>query len=157
MKMKSLLLLLGLAGFAGCTSVQSRIEIEAPVEKVRAVLFKFDDYPAWNPFIVKIDGTVAVGQAVTVTVRPVGKAEISGTTAVLALEPDRLVWRGSLAIPGIFSGVHEFRLEAAGPNRTVFTNNESMSGAIIPFYDFKPTAAGFAAMNAALKQRAEAR
>jgi hypothetical protein len=30
-----------------------------------------------------------------------------------------------------------------------------MSGIIIPFFDFKPEAAGFVLMNQALKQRAE--
>ena len=153
--MKILLLLVCAAGLAGCTSVQSRIEINAPAERVRAVLLKFDDYPAWNPFIVKVDGAVAEGSTVAVTVRPVGKGEISGTTKVLAVEKNRLVWRGSLAIPGLFSGVHEFLIEELGPNRTAFSNNEKMSGLVIPFYDFKPTEAGFAAMNEALKQRAE--
>jgi hypothetical protein len=155
--MKSLLLLFCVTGLAGCTSVQSRIEINAPAAKVRAVLFKFDDYPAWNPFIVKIDGMVAEGKQVAVTVRPVGKAEISGQTEVISLQENRLVWRGSVAIPGVFSGVHEFLIEELGPNRTAFSNNEKMSGLIIPFYDFKPTEAGFAAMNQALKQRAESR
>jgi hypothetical protein len=153
--MKSLCLLLALAGLAGCTSVQSKIEINAPAEQVRAVLFQFNEYPTWNPFIIKVDGAVAEGNEVNVTVRPVGKAEISGKTDVISVQPSRLVWRGSLAIPGIFSGEHEFLIESLGANRTAFYNREKMSGLIIPFYDFKPTEAGFAAMNEALKQRAE--
>jgi hypothetical protein len=140
---------------AGCTSVQSKIEINAPAKAVRAVFFNFDDYPKWNPFIIKVDGAVADGSKVTVTVRPVGKSEITGATTVTAMTDDHLAWTGSLAIPGVFSGKHDFIIEEVGPNKTVFHNNERMSGVIIPFFDFKPTEAGFVAMNEALKKRAE--
>lgn len=153
--MKSLLPLCALAALTGCTSIQTRVEIAAPAEKVRAVAFDFKDYPAWNPFIVKIDGAVAPGNTVNVTVKPVGKNEISGETKVLTLESNRVVWRGSLAIPGLFRGEHEFVVESAGPNRTIFLNREKMSGLVIPFYNFGPTKAGFDAMNEALKRRAE--
>lgn len=149
-------LLLPLALLAGCTSVQTKIEINAPASAVRSVLLRFDDYPRWNPFIVKVEGTVAVGNDVVVTVKPVGKAELSGKTTILALGPQRVSWRGSLAIPGLFSGEHEFVIEEAGPNRTMFYQNEKMSGLIIPFFDFKPEQAGFVAMNEALKAQAEA-
>ena len=98
---------------------------------------------------------MAEGSQVTVTVKPVGKDEISGSTVVTRLTDNRLSWRGSLAIPGLFSGRHDFIIEEEGPGRTLFYNNEGMSGAIIPFYDFKPTKAGFDAMNQALKRRAE--
>ena len=152
--MKPLCLALA-ALLAGCTSVQTRIEINAPAKDVRAVLYDFADYPKWNPFIVKVDGSVAEGSQVYVTVRPVGKSEISGNTVVTLMEDDRLSWRGSLAIPGLFSGKHDFIIEEVGPAKTVFHNNEKMSGLVIPFYDFKPTEAGFEAMNEALKKRAE--
>jgi hypothetical protein len=142
---------------AGCTSVQSTIEINAPAKDVQAVLFKFADYPSWNPFIVRVDGEVAEGRHVHVTVRPVGKAEISGDTLVTSVSDRRLTWTGSLAIPGLFSGRHEFLIEELGPDRSVFHNNERMSGLVIPFYDFKPTQAGFEAMNLALKKEAEER
>lgn len=144
-----------LALLAGCTSVQTRVEINAPAKDVRAILFGFADYPKWNPFIIKVDGTVAEGSQVYVTVKPVGKDEISGKTLVTLMTDDHLSWRGSLAIPGLFSGKHDFIIEEAGPGKTVFYNNEKMSGLVIPFYDFKPTEAGFEAMNQALKARAE--
>jgi hypothetical protein len=142
---------------AGCTSIQSQIEINAPAKAVRAVLYKFDDYPNWNPFIKKVDGTVAEGKDVTVTVKPVGKDQLSGTTTIISMTDNRLEWRGSLAIPGLFTGDHEFIIEELDSGRTLFRQNEKMSGIIIPFFNIEPEKAGFAAMNAALKQKAEAR
>jgi hypothetical protein len=146
---------LGTLLLAGCTSVQTQIEIEAPANDVRAVLLNFGDYPRWNPFIVSVDGAVAQGSKVRVTVKPVGKDALSGDTVVTALTDTRLAWRGSLAIPGLFRGDHEFIIEAQGPNKTIFHQNEKMSGIIIPFFDFKPEAAGFVLMNEALKKQSE--
>ena len=147
--------LLGLVLLTGCTSVQTQVEINAPAKAVSAVLYKFDDYPRWNPFIRKVDGTVAEGKTVNVTVQPVGKAEISGNTTIVSATEKHLSWRGSLRVPGFFHGEHEFVIEELGPNRTLLYQREKMSGLIIPFYDFKPTEAGFVAMNNALKQKAE--
>jgi hypothetical protein len=137
--------------------VQTSIVIDAPAQNVRDVLFKFDDYPNWNPFIVKVDGKVAEGSKVQVTVQPVGKAPISGETTITSLTENRLAWTGSLAVPGLFSGNHEFVIAEIGPNKTMFSQSEKMSGLIIPFFDFKPEAAGFVKMNEALKKLAEAK
>jgi len=137
--------------------VQTSIVIDAPAQNVRDVLFKFDDYPNWNPFIVKVDGKVAEGSKVQVTVQPVGKAPISGETTITSLTEYRLAWTGSLAVPGLFSGNHEFVIAEIGPNKTMFSQSEKMSGLIIPFFDFKPEAAGFVKMNEALKKLAEAK
>jgi hypothetical protein len=150
------LYLAGALLLGGCTSIQSQIEINAPAKTVREVLYRFGDYPSWNPFIVKVDGTVAEGRDVTVTVKPVGRDQISGTTTIISLTDDRLEWRGSLAVPGLFTGDHEFIIEDLGSGRTLFRQNEKMSGIIIPFFNTDPERAGFAAMNEALKQRAEA-
>jgi hypothetical protein len=140
---------------AGCTSVHTQIEINAPAKAVRDALYKFDDYPKWNPFIVKVEGNVVEGGDVMVTVKPVGKDELSGKTTILSATDSRLEWRGSLAVPGIFRGDHEFIIEDLGANRTMFYQNERMSGVLIPFFDFKPEEAGFIEMNKALKQKAE--
>jgi hypothetical protein len=147
--------LVGIVLLAGCTSIQSKIEIDAPASTVRSVLYKFDDYPTWNPFIVKVDGLVQEGGDVTVTVKPVGKDQLSGKTTIISKTDNRLEWRGSLAIPGLFTGDHEFIIESIDANRTMFYQNEKMSGLIIPFFNINPERAGFAAMNEALKQKAE--
>jgi hypothetical protein len=138
-----------------CTSVKTKIEIDAPAKDVREVLFNFSDYPNWNPFIVSVDGPVAQGSTVRVAVKPVGKDALSGDTVVTSFTNTRLAWTGSLAVPGLFRGNHEFIIEEQGPSKTVFYQNEKMSGIIIPFFNFKPEAAGFVLMNEALKKRAE--
>jgi hypothetical protein len=154
--MKYLLLLTCAAALTGCTAINTRVVINAPADRVRAIVGDYGSYPSWNPFVVKVEGDMSAGKDVRVTVHPVGQAEITGTGHVLASSPERIAWSGHLGFPGIFSGVHTFLIEADGPDRTVFSNDEQMQGLSILFYDFKPTEAAFVAMNQALKQRAEA-
>jgi len=154
--MKYLVFLICAGALTGCTAINTRVMINAPAAKVRAIVVDYRAYPSWNPFVVKVDGDMSAGKDVRVTVHPVGQAPITGTGHVLASDPDRIAWSGRLGFPGVFSGVHTFLIEADGPNRTVFSNNEKMRGLSVLVYDFKPTAAAFVAMNQALKQRAEA-
>jgi len=155
--MKYLLLIVGVATFTGCTAIDTRVVINAPAAKVRAIVGDYGAYPSWNPFVVKVEGDMTAGNDVRVTVHPVGQALITGTGHVLASDPDRIAWSGRLGFPGVFSGVHTFLIDSDGPNRTIFYNNEKMRGLSVLFYDFRPTEAAFVAMNQALKQRAEAR
>jgi Polyketide cyclase / dehydrase and lipid transport len=151
---------------SGCATMQTRVEINAPAERVRTVLFAFADYPKWNPYIVNVDGDVVEGNRVYLTVRPPGAPEVTGNAKIISVTKDRLAWDGvgmsqvesgpiTLAIPGILNAKHEFVIEELAPNRTLFLNNVKWSGAVIPFYDMKPLAAGLEAMNVALKARSE--
>lgn len=151
------LLLFGAAALAGCTSINTRVVIDAPADKVRAIVVDYGAYPSWNPFVRRIEGDMTEGKDVRVTVQPVGQATITGTGHVVASGSNRIAWSGRLGFPGVFSGVHTFLIEADGPNRTIFSNNEKMQGLAVLFYDFKPTEAAFVAMNQALKERAETR
>jgi hypothetical protein len=152
---------------AGCATLQTQVEIKAPASAVRSVLFDFADYPKWNPFIVKVDGTVAEGSEIYVTVVPVGGPEINANAKVLTMTPNHLAWKGSglsqvgsgpvsVDIPGVLSARHDFIIEELGPDRTLFHNNDDFSGAAVATYDMKPIKAGLDAMNEALKARAEA-
>jgi hypothetical protein len=90
-----------------------------------------------------------------VTVKPVGKDPLSGDTLVTSLTATRLAWSGGLRFPGLFEGNHEFIVEDLGANKTLFHQNERMSGIAILFANFKPEADGFILMNQELKTRAE--
>jgi hypothetical protein len=151
---------------AGCSSLQTQVEIEAPASTVRAVLYDFGDYPKWNPFILRVDGAVSEGSEIYVTVMPVGGPEINASARVTSVDPDHLSWKGSgmsqvgsgpvsVDIPGILSARHDFIIEELGPGRTLFRNNDDFSGAAVASYDMKPIKAGLDAMNEALKKRAE--
>jgi hypothetical protein len=149
----------------GCATVDTQVEINAPAKAVRAVLFGFDDYPKWNPFITKVDGLVAEGSSVYVTLKPFGMRELNGDVIVTTVNENQLSWKGTalaqmsgsftLPVPGILSGEHDFIIQELGPDRTLFLNNDKISGTLLAFNDLQPMRAALEAMNEALKKRAE--
>lgn len=139
--------------------IETEILIHAAPETVWAVLMDFAAYPAWNPFILAIDGKAETGETLSVTMRPPGgKAQTFRPKVLRADAPAAFIWRGSLPIPGLFTGEHSFQLTRAGDG-TRLRHSESFSGFLVPLLrkTLARTKEGFNQMNAALKARAETR
>ena len=145
--------------FGACTSsMSSQVTIHAPAERVWHVLSDVNAYQEWNPFFVEAKGKLLVGTSLEVTMQPVGKDRQSFAPTVLSVEQGRrLVWRGRLLLPWLFDGTHTFSIEPAGPGSVRFTQHEDFAGIFVPFVGFEPYQEGWERMNAALKQRAEAK
>lgn len=141
--------------------LRTEITINAPPEAVWRVLTATAAYPEWNPFLVRIEGRLAPGEKLAITVRPPGGSEMNFAPTVLAVVPNsELVWRGDLPIPGLFTGEHRFRLEPAADGRTKLVQSEKFTGLLIgPLTRsmLDHTAAGFAEMNLAVKIQSESR
>jgi hypothetical protein len=137
------------------------IEIEASTGVVWDILTDLDRYGDWNPFIVSAEGDVAVGERLTNRMQPPGGKAMTFKPTVTAVdEGNTFEWLGRLGVPGIFDGRHRFELEQTPGGGTHLIHTERLSGALVrPMrrsLDTR-TLAGFEAMNAALKTRAEAR
>jgi hypothetical protein len=131
--------------------------IQAPPDTVWRVLTDTDAYGRWNPFITEFVGPLRVGQRVAVTIHA-GKKVRTFRPTVVAVEAQNLIrWRGRLGPPGIFDGDHQLKLEPTADGGTRFTQGETFSGVLIPFMHgvLRDTAAGFQAMNEALRVRSE--
>lgn len=131
------------------------ILIAAPRSRVWSVLMDFPRYPEWNPFIRSLSGKPQVGERLEVIIQPPGRKPETFRPMVVAVEAERsFQWRGSLPIPGLFTGVHRFELsdEAGG---TRFAHGEFFTGLLVPFVGgiLDATGQGFGAMNEALKAR----
>ena len=139
-------------------SLHTEIEISAPIDRVRAILTDFDRYPEWNPFIASISGDQRVGARLDVRIGG-GASKSRFKPKVLAWEPPtRFIWEGSLPIPGLFVGRHEFILTELGTNQTHMLHQEFFRGLISGMLlksIGEATRLGFTQMNEALKQRAE--
>jgi len=135
--------------------VEHAITIDAPASSVWEVLTETDRYEQWNPFITHFGGRLAEGDRLTLTVHP-GSREMSFQPTVLAVQEERIIrWRGRLGMRGIFDGDHELLLGPLDSGATRFTQRETFTGVLVPFLGavLEDTAAGFAAMNAALRDR----
>ena len=138
--------------------VHTEVEIQASAERVWAILGDFSDYPSWNPFVRQISGILRKDERLQVTLQPPGGSAMSFRPTVIVAEANReLRWRGSVIISGIFDGEHYFVIEPRSASSVRFVQGENFSGVLVPLLGsvIRKASEGFAAMNAALKHRAE--
>lgn len=136
----------------------TEIGIDAPTEHVWDVLVDFDRYPEWNPFIVEVQGDAHPGARLRVTLAPPGgRAVTVAPTVTEVAGPRNLQWLGRFGFPGLFDARHRFELHTSSDG-TRLVQREVFTGVLVPLFARtldRNTAEGFAAMNTALKRRAE--
>jgi hypothetical protein len=138
--------------------LRREIEIDAPPERVWAVVTDFAAYPEWNPFIRRISGDLREGTRLEVRIEPPGARATTFKPTVRAVEANReLRWLGRLLLPGFFDGEHSLRIEPLDGGRSRFVQSERFSGLLVGLVKgtLAKTEAGFEQMNTALKARVE--
>jgi hypothetical protein len=141
-------------------TISTSTEIAAPADRVWQVLADLRSYARWNPEITVREGQAVQGRTLTLTVRSGG-----GTSTVRAkvqtVAPGReLRWVSHFhEVGGLADGEQRFTIEPAGPGRVRFTQAQTFRGIAVPFFHGALAARcdRFAAMNAALRHRAESR
>jgi hypothetical protein len=137
----------------------TRVEIDAPPDRVWTVVTDFDRYHEWNPFM-RVAGRASENARLTVELFPPGARPVRFRPRVTRVVTHReLRWLGHLWTGGLFDGEHRFDLEPLdGGARTLLTHAESISGVLAPAFWLvvgNATERGFEAMNTALKHRVE--
>ena len=138
--------------------LRREIEIDAPPERVWAVVTDFAAYPEWNPFIRRISGELREGARLEVRIEPPGGRATTFKPTVRAVETNReLRWLGRLLVPGIVDGEHSLRIEQREGGSSRFVQSERFSGVLVGLFKgtLAKTETGFEQMNAALKARVE--
>ena len=140
--------------------IGTTIEIAAPAERVWAILTDFPSYPQWNPFITRLSGEAKAGTRLDIYLQPPGGGGMGFRPVVLRAQPNReLRWLGRVWLPGIFDGEHWLILTPLGESRVRLEHGERFSGLLAPIimrFLRDNTQRGFAAMDQALKAKAEA-
>lgn len=154
----ALTLLLFVTVTTGCSSIAIRtaVQIDAPKEKVYAVLADLDSYPKWNPYHRRVEGKFEEGAELKIYVLRTDGKEVEVPPHMMRIvENQEITWGGG--IRGIFYGVHSFVLESEAQNKTLLKHNEDFSGIAIGFADLPPDviAEGYHQMNMALKDLLE--
>ena len=132
------------------------IEINAAPEKIWAILTDAAAYPAWDPNMLKLEGTIAANQRLTIYTKLAPNRAFKPIVSAFDA-PKWMVWESGMPL-GLFKGVRTFKLEALGENHTRFTTQETFSGLLMPLFgktipDLDPV---FAEFGKAIKARAEA-
>ena len=138
--------------------LHTEIEIAASPERVWRELTDFARYGEWNPLVPAATGELGEGQALRVKLQA-GKRAMTIKPRLVRVAPNReLAWRGSLPVPGLFTGEHCFEITSLGEQRVRFHHWEKFTGLLAPLLSRMldgDARRGFEAMNQALKARAE--
>ena len=128
--------------------------IQAPPEKIWALLTDAASFPRWNSTVTSIEGEIAEGKTLKIKVPSAGdrvfKPKVSGVEAGRAM-----TWSDGMA--PMFRGVRTFTLTPKGDGSTEFAMREEFSGLMLPMIkgslpDFVPI---FEAYAEDLKRAAE--
>ena len=139
--------------------LHTEIDIDAAPEVVWQVLTDLDKYGEWNPFITSSVGSPEVGERLVNRMEAPGGSPMTFKPEVTVVEHGKTFeWLGRLGLPGLFDGRHRFDVRSS-PRGVKLIQSETFDGVLVRFMRKSldtTTKAGFEAMNAALKERAEA-
>lgn len=141
--------------------IETQIHINAPPAIIWEVLTDHTAYAQWNTLLQVEEGSFKEGERPRLTLSMPDGPSYSFRPTILICEPDRLlVWKAVTGIPGIFDGMHEFRLFPVSEHVVRLINREEYRGLFAPIMKqipmMKSAPAGFEQMNREIKLRAEA-
>lgn len=115
------------------------IDIGVPASRIWALLTDADDFPRWNSTVSKIEGRIADGERIRVSVPTSDRVFKLGVRDVVP--QTRMVWSDGMA--PMFKGVRTFTLVPKGGDITQFRMVEVFSGLMLPMIagslpDFAP-------------------
>ena len=141
-------------------TIRAEAEIEAPAERIFAILCDLGAYPEWNPFTPRVESSLRPGDPIHLHVRLGGRRLSHRVEVVSANEPSRrLCWRMQLGAPWLLSSERCQELTPLGGGRTRYRNEDVFRGCLAPLVTWLFGSAlqrGFDGVARALKQRAEA-
>jgi hypothetical protein len=138
--------------------VHDQIDIDASPERVWQVFTDFRSFPSWNPFIRKMKGELVPGRKLHITLR-LGRRKLRFRPRVTVVKPAREIrWLARQPIHRLFDVERAFEFEPRGTSGTRFVQSEVGRGLMAPIIMplmRRRIAKGYAALNQALKTRAE--
>jgi hypothetical protein len=146
--------------------------VDAPLDVVWATMLDLAAYPAWNPFVVRIDGPpgrpAAVGDDLVLHVRWANGRGVRTTERITRLDPPaedgdgrratlEYEFRGPLAALGLVRGRRQQVVEQRPGGPTRYRTAERLHGLLAAAAPLARVQDGFERHAAALAARAEAR
>lgn len=140
--------------------VRASIEIDAPPERIFDILADLPAYPEWNPFTVRAESTLRLGEAIHLCVRLRGGRLSHRVEYVSKNErPAALCWGMTMGAGFLLRAERCQTLTPLGDGRTQYVSEDVLEGWLAPLVmrAYGPVMQrGFEAVASALKQRAEA-
>lgn len=129
--------------------------INASPETLWGLLTDGPNWPTWNPTVERVEGTIALGQKITVHAKIAPSRAFPVVVSELT-PPQKMVWTGAMPL-GLFTGQRTYLLSLQADGSTLFSMREEFTGLLAPLFtrsipDLQPA---FEAFAAGLKQHAE--
>jgi hypothetical protein len=138
---------------------RSESRIDAPAEKVWAIIMDLDKYPEWNPYTIHMQSTLKIGDPMVMKVKMNALVTLDQTEHIRVLEPGHKVcWGINTDTPELNSGERCQWLEPLPGGGTVWRNEDLIEGtanSLVSALFGGDVQRGFDAVGVALKQRAE--
>lgn len=110
-------------------SFSASTNIKALPETIWKILTDAPNYPAWDPYAIRIEGTIADGQSITAYTKL--SPDRAFPVKVTDFVPNqRMSWVGGLPL-GLFKGVRSFTLTPKGNDTVDFTVREEFTGPLL--------------------------
>lgn len=128
--------------------------IDAAPERVWQVLTDTAAWPDWDSGVTRVDGRLALGEKLSITVEA-NPGRVFPVKVVTLAEPERIVFRGGMPL-GLFTGERTYTLQSEG-TATRFTMREQYTGplAAMIFKSIPDLGPAFQQFADGLKRRAE--
>lgn len=140
--------------------VRASIEIDAPAERIFDILADLGAYPEWNPFTVRAESTLRLGDPIHLYVRLRGGHLSHRVEYVSKNErPTGLCWGTTIGAGFLLTAERCQTLVPLDERRTRYVNEDVLTGWLAPLVMrvYGPAMQrGFEAVASALKKRAEA-
>lgn len=135
--------------------------INAPAETVWAVLTDFGSYPDWNPFTVRAESSLEIGEPVDLYI-PRGKSLMKQSFVLEVLDPPReIAWRlPKMLHKAVFNAYRTQKVMPVDAERCTYQTSDTFDGWIAgKLYSSQGdwVRKNFNKLAAALKERSEAR
>lgn len=143
------------------TVIEASSEIDAPPERVWAILVDLARYGEWNPFTPRVDATLRIGDPVVlhVAMKPGQKLLVQREQCTANDAAAReLGWGMTMVAPFLLKANRVQRLEPLPGGRTRYYTSDTFSGLLVPLVMALYGAhiqRGFDGVAQALKDRAE--
>lgn len=135
------------------------VEINAPIEKVWAILLDFERYPEWNPFTYKVETDLKLGNPVNLYVKlPRRGSKLQVEYVKQVSKPNVLAWGMTMGAEFLLIALREQHLKPLGEDRCSYQTTDAFTGLLTPVVKIlfgNSIRDGFNVMAYALKQRAE--
>lgn len=108
--------------------IKTEILINSSSQRVYEILTNLFDYEKWNPFIIKSEGIVGVGNRIKNTMKNGNESIVFKPKIVKADKEKEFAWLGSFGVKGIFDGYHYFQIKTIEEGKVLLVHGEIFSG-----------------------------